>query len=223
MLNPVAENVWEAPAPFRFLGFKIGTRMTVVRLPDTSLLLHSPVAMDDALRGELDALGPVRHIVCPNLYHHLYAGTAQALYPAATLWAPGRLAKKRPELRIDRELGETPAAEWGASLELVTIRGSMLSETVLFHVPSRTLITADFIEYFERCDDPITRLYLRAGGVYRNVGWNRLLRFLYRDRAAARASIDRILQWDFERVTIAHGNVVTEDAKSAVAGSFSWL
>ena len=49
------------------LGLRLGTRMTVVRLTNGGLLLHSPVLMSPALREELDAIGPVSHIVCPDM------------------------------------------------------------------------------------------------------------------------------------------------------------
>ena len=39
------------------------TRMTVIRLPDGGLWLHSPTPLDDGLRAAIDALGPVAHIV----------------------------------------------------------------------------------------------------------------------------------------------------------------
>ena len=62
-LNAIADGVWVVPAPLRFMGiFAIGTRMTVIRAGD-GLVLHSPIAIDEALKAEVDALGPVRHVV----------------------------------------------------------------------------------------------------------------------------------------------------------------
>lgn len=223
MLNRVADDVWAVRAPMRFAGFAIGTRMTVVRLPGGGLLLHSPVPIDDALRDELARLGRVEHIVCPNRYHHVHAVAAQKRYPDATLSTAAGLEKKRPDLRIDRVLDETPAPGWRDAIDLVTIRGCMLGETVLFHRPSRTLISADLVEYFERHDEWLTRQYLKAAGVYGKVAWNRLLYFMYRDHQAARASLDRILAWDFDRVIIAHGEIIERDAKTQVRDSFTWL
>lgn len=223
VLEPLADGVWVARAPFRFLTFAIGTRMSVVRLPDGGLLLHSPIAPDSALRAELDALGPVRHIVCPNLFHHVFAGPMLEAYPEARLYAPAQLRKKRPELRVDRDFVEGPCSEWGGALEGVRVQGSMLDETVLFHGATGTLISADFLEYFERCDEAWTRGYLKLAGVYQRVTWNRLLRLVYRDRKAARASIDRILEFPIERVVIAHGDVITKHARAAVREGFAWL
>jgi len=42
-------------------------------------------------------------------------------------------------------------------------------------------------------------------------------------RAQNRASIDRILQWDFDRIIMAHGDVVESGGKAALRGAFSFL
>ncbi|MEQ9320478.1 MAG: hypothetical protein RIF41_15030, partial [Polyangiaceae bacterium] len=49
MLHELADGIWEITQPLRFLGMAIGTRMTVIGLPSGGLLLHSPIAVDDAL------------------------------------------------------------------------------------------------------------------------------------------------------------------------------
>lgn len=222
-LEPLCEGIWTARAPLRFLTFAIGTRMTVVRLPDGGLLVHSPIALDASLRAELDALGPVRHVVSPNLYHHLYAKPLLDAYPEAVLHAPDALAKKRRDLRVHRALGASAAPDWGGAITTVPIEGSLLNETVLFHAPSGTLISADLLEYFESCDELWTRTYLRVCGVYQKPTWNRLLRILYRDPKAARRSIDRLLELPIERIGIAHGDVITRDARDALREGFAWL
>ena len=107
MLTPLARDLWgadgTAPQPG---GVVLPTRMTIARLRDGSLWLHSPVEVDDALAAEIDALGEVRTLVAPNLLHYRFLGAAAARWPTAkVLGAPG-LARKRPDLRIDGELVE---------------------------------------------------------------------------------------------------------------------
>jgi hypothetical protein len=205
------------------MGLHLGSRMTVARLPDGGLLLHSPVPLTDDLRREIDALGPVRQIVCPNLFHHTYAGEAQRAYPAALLLAPPGMEKKRPDLKIGESFSEAGHPGWGGALLPVSVDGCMLKETVLFHPATRTLIGADLVENFETVDHLPTRLYLKASGIYGRVGWSRLMRFVYRDRAAARRSVERILALDFDRAIIAHGRPLERDAKASVRQAFTWL
>src|SRR5258705_2825686 len=98
-MRPLAENIWIEERRQRFYGLEVGTRMTVIRLADGSLLLHSPVRLDDDLRRELDAVGRVAFVVAPNRVHHLYAGKVADSYPQARLWIAPGLERKRPDLR----------------------------------------------------------------------------------------------------------------------------
>ena len=36
----------------------------------------------------------------------------------------------------------------------------------------------------------------------------------WKDKAAAKKSLERILEWDFERIVIAHGDLIEADAKA---------
>jgi hypothetical protein len=38
-----------------------------------------------------------------------------------------------------------------------------------------------------------------------------------------RASLDRILAWDFDRVTVAHGEILETGGHAALRTSFAWL
>ena len=130
-LQPFADDIWCVRAPLSFFSVHVGTQMTIVRLNGGSLLLHSPIPIDAALKREIDALGPVRHIVCPNLFHHLYGGDAKALWPDALLHGPAALHAKRRDLRFDGLFSEQLHPDWQADLAAITIEGSALGETVL--------------------------------------------------------------------------------------------
>jgi hypothetical protein len=65
MLQPIAANLWHAVHHFTAAGLPVTSRMTVVRLADGRLWLHSPVPIDAAMRVQLAALGPVAFGVAP--------------------------------------------------------------------------------------------------------------------------------------------------------------
>ncbi len=224
-MTSVGEGLWTVYEPeFRMLGLKLGTRMTIVRLPQGTLVLHSPIAISSALAGAIDALGPVGHIVAPNLYHHVYAGEAQTRWPKAKLHGASGLNRKRRDLRVDSVLGrDRPSDDWQGVLTPVKIDGCLLGETVLVHSPSRTVISSDLFENFLAMDHLPTRLYLKASGVWQKPGWSKPLRVLYRDHRAARRSVDALLEHDFEGAIIAHGEPVTRGAKEAVRRTFEFL
>ncbi|OZG74494.1 hypothetical protein BTA51_05690 [Hahella sp. CCB-MM4] len=222
-LEPIADNLWTVSAPQHFLGFHVGTKMTVVRLSNGSLLLHSPVSVSHQVKKALDELGPVSHIVCPNLYHHLYAGEVLKLFPTAKLHGPAKLHKKRKDLPFDYALSDSPHSDWVDDLEVLTIEGSMLHETVFYHKPSATLISCDLVENFRTSGHWPTLLWLKVGGLHGKVGWHHLLKLVYWKRSAARQSILKMLEWPFERAIIAHGRILEEDAHHTMEQAFRWL
>ena len=223
-LRALAPDLWVVERPQRFYGLEVGARMTVVRLADGSLLLHSPLHLDAALRRALDALGPVRFAVAPNRVHHLYAGEVRDHYPEARLWVGPGLERKRPDLAFEAVLGDEAPPEWRGQLDQVFFAGRPYeNEVVFFHRASRTLILCDLAFYFGPQLPLTTRLVARAIGSYRHFGPSRFDPLLIRDRVAARASLERILAWDFDRVVLAHGDVLEAGGHAALAEGYAWL
>ncbi len=216
-------DVFVARGPLHFLGMRIGSRMTVVRLPDGSLWLHSPIAASLALCAEIDALGPVAYIVAPNIGHHMYAGDWAALYPDAQLFGSPTLPQRHPELVFTDTLEAPQAWPWRDTLATFPIVGNLLEETAFVHRPSGTLICADLVENFREMPHTPTRLYLRANGIFGQPGFSRMLRPLFRDRPAARASVDALLEEPFERIVLAHGELIEGGGNDVLRSSFEWL
>ena len=115
-LRAIAPGLWVADRPLRLAVGDIGTRMTVIRLADGGLFLHSPVRLDAETRRALDALGPVRAAVAPNKAHHLFVGDYRT-YPEAELWAAPGLAEKRKDLPFDGTLSDQAPPAWMAFIE----------------------------------------------------------------------------------------------------------
>ncbi len=198
--------------------------MTVMRLADGSLLLHSPVALDAGLRTELDALGPVRYAVAPNRVHHLYAGGVAAAYPEARLWVGPGVERKRPDLVYTAVLGDEAPPEWRGQVDQVFFAGRPYeNEVVFFHRASRTLILCDLAFNFGPTGALATRWLMRLIRSYGRFGPSTLDPWLIKDRAAACASLERILAWDFDRVIVAHGDVLEHGGHAALSHGYRWL
>lgn len=223
-LRQLAENLWIADRPQTFYGLPVGTRMTVVRLAGDRLLLHSPVALDGQLRGELDALGRVSFAVAPNRVHHLYAGKVAAAYPGARLWVAPGLERKRPDLRFEAVLGDDAPAEWRDEVAQVFFRGRPYeNEVVFFHRASRTLVMCDLAFNFGPRSPAPTRLLMKLLRSYGRLAPSTLDPLLIRDRRAARESLERILAWDFDRVIVAHGDVLESGGHETLRRGYAWL
>ena len=80
-LTALADGLWTVDAELDALP--IGRRMTIVRLADGGLAVHSAVACDDATMAAIDRLGPVSFIVVPSGFHRLDAPRYAGRYPQA--------------------------------------------------------------------------------------------------------------------------------------------
>ena len=223
MLRPIATDLWVAESPLTFLGLAVGARMTVIRLPGPKLLLHSPIAATPELVREVRALGPVTDLVAPNRFHHLFVGEWQRAFPeAAVSVAPG-LQKKRPDVKIAGVLGDAPEPSWAGTVDQVLLGGMpWTNEVVFFHRPSATLVVSDLVFNIGPRSPRRTRIAFRLGGAYGRLAPTLFERLLVRDRAAFRRSLMRILEWPFERVVVAHGEVSERGGKEALAHGYAW-
>jgi hypothetical protein len=224
MLRSLTEALYVREVPLRMGGMELGGRMTVIRLPGGGLWIHSPVKLDTETRAAVEALGPVRFLVAPNLMHHLALPDWAAAFPEARVVALAGLRKKQPGLRIDVELGDTPEAGYGEVISQQHLRGlPKLEEFAFLHRPSRTLLLTDVAFHIRDSPSWLTRTYLRLGGTYGKLAPTMLLKSLVKDRAALRASLEAVLSWDFERVVVCHGEVLEHGGKEALRRGFAWL
>lgn len=236
-LKPVGDGLWVVDGPvvrmanFTGLSVPFPTRMVVVRLGGGGLFLWSPTELGDGLRSRIEALGQVRHLVSPNRIHYAHVGAWKRAYPEATAWAsPGvreRAASQRIEVAFDADLCDEPDPAWRDDLDQLVFRGSRyMEEVVFFHRATRTVILADLIENFER--GKVGRafgLLARLAGSLDPDGKAPIdlrLTFMGRKREA-RASFERMLAWEPEKVIMAHGRPYYRDGGAELCRAFRWL
>jgi hypothetical protein len=192
-MKALADGIWqiEGPSLNMIAGVMIPSRSTVLRLASGALLVYSPVA-------EMDVDGEVAHIVAPNRWHHLFVDTARTRWPRATV----------------HELA-APADE---AIESTRIDGvPKFDETVVFHRPTGTLVVADFV-FNMTAENLRTRFGFWLTGVGgKRVAQSREWKWACKDRAAARASVERVLAWPIERVAFCHGESVAIDSAGLAA------
>ncbi len=223
-LRPLASGLWVADRPLPLAVGDIGARMTVVRLDDGGLLLHSPIKLDDATRAALDALGPVRAVVAPCLPHHFFVKPYLAQYPEARSYAAPGLPERRKDLRFDAVLGDEAPAQWRGQLDQLVVRGApFMNEVALLHRASRTLVLTDLVFNVPHEKRGPARLFYWLVGAAGRFGPHRVVRLGIRDRAAARRSLDALLAWDFDRVVMSHGDVLEVGGKDRLRDAFAFL
>ena len=231
MLRQIDNHIWIAQQPFKFLGIEVGTRMTVIKLLNGSLVVISPIEISSAIQEQLSNIGTVRYIVAPNLFHYLYLKRCQQIYPQAQTIAPPGLAAKKPNLRIDRVFTRD-RIEFDSELEFVWFEGfrvfmppqvKIINEIVFYHSASKTLIITDSAFNFDRSFPLVTQLAARVLGSYEVLKPYLLDKIASQDKQKLKQSIDKILAWDFQRVIMAHGTIVEREAKAKLTAGYQWL
>jgi hypothetical protein len=224
-LRPIADGLYEIPGEARFAGQRVPVRSVVARLRDGSLWVHSPVAPSEEVLRAAAAIGPVRHLVAPSRYHHLWVHAWQEAFPEARLYGAPGLDAKRRDLRFDETLGKGPApSAWGGDFELLVFRGlPVFQEVEILHRPTRTLIVCDLVFHI-RDGRGLARLTFRLNDMWRRLGPSRLLRIMLRWNArVAREDLGRLLAWDFDRLVMAHGELVESGGKRALREAYRFL
>jgi hypothetical protein len=224
MLRELDEGLWVIDHDFAMPGgIQIGTRTTLIRLSDGGLFAHALGPIDDGDQAEISKIGSVTALVAPNLFHNASVKDWIARYEGATCYAPAEFKSKIEDLEYTTLTNEAPAA-WSGDLEQIAVEGApALDEVVFFHRATRTLLLTDLCFNMMHSDSFITRLFMRVMGGYGHFGPSRLAKSFMKDKAAIRRGVEHILEWDFDRVTVTHGEVLEADGNSKLREAYAWL
>jgi hypothetical protein len=214
LVEYVKDQIWILEYPIRYGGMDLYARMTLIRLANGDLFIHDPCRIDKDTKQAIDALGAVKYIVAPGYYHHLYVKEFQQLYPQAeTFICPG-LERKRPDIDFDWILGNKTDHRWRGELEQVLVSGPrIIWEVAFYHIPSKTIILVDLLENigddYRHKAGPLLRFWWKV--VFHM--WNKPkaapeYQLAWGDKSLVRKALKRILEWDAERVVLAHGEPI---------------
>jgi hypothetical protein len=230
-LKPVAENIWIVDGPeISFYKMPFPTRMTVIRLKTGDLFIHSPTPLTVTLKTEIDALGTVRHLISSNFIHYWWIGEWGEHYPDAIKWASPKVRPRAAKhgITFDQNLGDTPEMDWAEEIDQIIVRGGRAIEEVeFFHKPSQTLILTDFIQNFEsaRVHSIPLKALMRFGGVADPDGkmpYDLHLSFIGRWKQL-KSAVQTMINWNPERVILAHGRWYEKDGTSELRRAFRRL
>src|ERR1022692_3583171 len=192
------DNLWLFEKSIRFGPVPLPHTMTVVRLPNSGLFVHSPTRLDPTTMAEFASLGPVDSIVWPSWWHDMYLRDYAAAFPDAKLFGSPLLVKSHSSIPALHVLdADTPQWSPGIDALYVDRMRLFLDEFVFLHRPSRSVIVADLAFHIDGGRNIFTRSSFRFIGAYPgcNVPW--FFRPAAKDRRYLRKKIDRILDWDF--------------------------
>ena len=232
-LKKIADNLWVVDGEEVLMGFKFfkvpfSTRMTVIRLQNGGLWVHSPIKPSDNLLFEIKQLGEVKHLIAPNVLHYSYINEWHELFPEAEVWLASGVQKRAGKSGMNLYYGhELEKANWNEEICFTTFEGSFyVKEVVFFHTESSTLILTDLIENIETENLSIfEKLLLKIGdNHYPNGKTPRDLRmtFLFGKKQALK-SYHKIKKWEPKNIIISHGPCIIGQTKEMLNQAFFWL
>lgn len=218
------QGLWTFHQPLSVLGAEIGTRMTVIRLNDGGLLVHSPIRLTADLERRLASLGEVKHVLAPNFDHYFFVRDFKERYPRASFYAAPGVAPKLPELRFDGLLQYPNVGPFGDGLDQVWFRSNHdLQELILLHRGTGTLITSDLAFNIQSTTGLASQVLLRLNDSYKTFGPSRVCRSHITEPSMARSDVDAILAKKPERAIVAHGEILADGATTALERAYAWL
>jgi hypothetical protein len=203
------------------------TRMTVIRLADYGLFIHSPTKLVPSLKAEIDRLGEPRCIVAPNRLHYWWASDWQAAFANAAMFVAPKV-REQAGSRINFEctaLDRESRYPWDPVVSTVLVPGRYMTEAEFFHHPTRTLVLTDLIENFEasRINSAFMRFLTWVGGVRDPHGsMPRDMRMTFQQQQL-KAAIEKMIDWNPERIVIAHGRWYDRNGRAELIRAFHWL
>lgn len=216
MLTTITDGIWGYEQELRLpLGMRLPSRTTIVRRADGGLVMHSPLGFDEDAARTIDDLGEVKTIIAPSCIHYLFLAAATKRWPKARVFGAPGLEKKTAVRNVVFEPLPHDGAVEGLGEDFVVRRIDgvpYITEHVFLHRPTGSLVVTDLVFNIERCSSWGMRVYLRCMGAWKKTAQSAVWRMLTKDKPAAAESARAVLDWEFDRVIVAHGDVVTGDA-----------
>ena len=214
-MKQLAENLWLLRYPLTLLGADLQRNVTVMRLGSGELVIHSTGPFTPADVAAISALGKPRWIMDVMARHDTFAKEGRAAFPEAAYLAPEGFSETVgfPTGPLLNQL------EWNDEIEVQTLDGvPSMKEHVVFHRPSRTLIVADlFFNFGPDAPKWTHALMFLAVGAKHDPGMARSVRMGAKNKGALRSSLARMMEWDFDRLIVGHGDEIDTGAKPRVA------
>jgi hypothetical protein len=211
----IAEDVVVMPFPFRVFGIDFKRNVTLLRLRDGRVVIHSTAPFTQEDVAVIRKFGEPAWLVEATLLHDTFAKEGRTALADLPYLAPSGFAESSG---VQAQPLDPPPTDWTGEIDVLKIEGTKKKEHALFHHRSRTVVVADLFFSFP----PETRGWPRFFARYimrlppTLFGVSRFFRFLIEDKEAVERSVRTLLQWDFDRIVVAHWAPLETAAKPKV-------
>ena len=217
-MKELTRDVYVLLYPLRLLGADFRRMVTVIRLGTGELVIHSTGPFTPHDVAAIMELGKPGWLLEVMLRHDTFSKQGRQAFPNVPFLAP-------PGFSEVVGFSTTPLipapAAWGNELQVLRLEGiPSMQEHVVFHEPSHTLIVADMLFNFGPETSVWTRSLLRcAVGPKYNPGMSRPFRMAVKDKPAFQRSVRNLMNWNFDRIVVGHGEVIETEGKAQLANA----
>lgn len=209
-IEKLEPNLWRVQGSLR--GMALKRVMTLVRLDDGRIVVHSAISLEEHAMAEIEAWGTPAVLLVPNGYHRLDAPAWVARYPDLEVRCPSGARRKIEEVvRVDGTYADFDGA---ATLTIETLDGIAAAEGVLIvRSPSGTTLVFNDAVFNMPHGTGFGGLFFRH--VTASTGGPRVSRlfrwFAVNDPAAFAAHLERLADTpDLIRIIVSHHRMITD-------------
>ena len=216
----LADDVALISFPWRALGIDFKRNVTLLRLGDGRLIVHSSAPFTEQHVAAIQRFGQPGWLVEATLMHDTFAKDGHKAFPELPYLAPEGFAEASGI--STSPLCPSPM-DWAGEIDVIKIDGVRSNEHALCHRRSRTLVVADLFFSFPKDAQGWPRFFVRHFmRLPRLFGISAFFRlFVRRDQDAFKRSLNALLALDFERLVVAHSEPIEKNAKRVVEQALS--
>ncbi len=211
----IADDVVVMSFPLRAFGIDFRRNVTLLRLADGRVVVHSTAPFTQKDVAAIRRFGEPAWLLDATLLHDTFVKDGRAALPALPYLAPNGFEKASG---VAAQPLDPPPSAWSGEIDAVKIEGTKKNEHALFHRRSRTLVVADLFFSFPAQTRGWARFFARH--IMRLpaqlFGVSVFFRLMISEKQVFTRSVRTLLDWDFERIVLAHFEPLETAAKPAV-------
>jgi hypothetical protein len=223
-LEKLAENLWRVEGTLP--GMSLRRTMTVARLGDGRLVLHSAIALDQGSMKEIEAWGTPAFLLVPSGAHRLDAPAFKKRYPSIRVLTPkGSRAKVEPVVALDGTY-EDFARDDAVRLEPIQGVNDWEGAMIVRSADGVTVVLNDVVFNMDKKRDFLGYLITSLLGSAPGPRVSRLMKLVViKDKKALRQDLERLAAMpDLVRLIVAHEKVASgRGAPDALRAAAAYL
>ncbi len=223
-IEKLTENVWRVEGALPH--FSMRRVMTVARLSDGRLVIHSAIALDEPSMRAIEAWGTPTFLLVPHSRHRMDAPRYKARYPSLRVLATrGVVEKAREVVKVDGTYEDFPADD---TVRLEMLHGVKDAEGAMIvrSLDGVTVVLNEVVFDLKPRRDLLGRVLTRVLGLGPGPRVTTVVKLeLVRDAAALRADLERLAATpELRRLIVSHEKLsMGPDAAAALRKAASTL